>query len=183
VIGVAARVAPQKDFETLIRAAAIVQRRRSDVRLLIVGDHQRELQHRAHFASLKPLLRETRTEDYFHFAGFQEEMRTFFSAIDTFALSTHAEGIPLVILEAMAHRRPIVATAVGGIPEAIVNGRSALLVAPGDPQALATALIRLAEDPREAARLADAAYDAHAARFTENLHDERVRSFYARIAR
>ena len=75
---------------------------------------------------------------------------------DVFCLPSFAEGLPLVVLEAMAQERPVVATAVGGTPEAVVNGETGLLVPPGDVGALAAALAALLCDPERARRLGEA---------------------------
>ena len=180
--GMAARVAPQKDYDTLIRAAAIVRERLPLCRILIAGDHQGEPQHRTHYESLRSLIRETGTQNIFVFGGMQAEMQSFFAAIDAFVLSTHWEGLPLAILEAMAHRKAIVATAVDGVPEAIEDRRSGLLVPPRSPELLAAAMLRLAEEPETAARLVAAASEVHRARFSATVYEERVARLYARIA-
>ena len=182
VFGMAARVAPQKDFETLIRAGAIVRARLPRCRFLIAGDHRAEPQNRTHYESLLPLLRETGMEAAFVFAGMQSEIHGFFAAIDAFVLSTHTEGMGLVLLEAMAHRKPIVATAVGGVLEAVEDDRNGILVPPRSPDRLAAAMLRLVEEPHTAARLVDTASEVHRARFSAAVYEERVARLYARIA-
>lgn len=67
-------------------------------------------------------------------------------------LPSHYEAFPVSILEAMVHGKPVVATAVGGIPEILIDGQHGLLVPPKDPQALADALIKLLADPEQMAR-------------------------------
>ena len=76
---------------------------------------------------------------------------------DVFALSSLYEGVPCAVVEAMRCGIPVVATAVNGVHEVVVPGRSGLLVPPRDPSALARAVNALLDDPREAARLADTA--------------------------
>ena len=76
---------------------------------------------------------------------------------DVFVLPSFSEGLPVALLEAMAHARPIVATAVGGIPDVIDDGREALLVPPGDPRSLAEAIASLAENPERRRALGEAA--------------------------
>ncbi len=71
-------------------------------------------------------------------------------------LPSYREGLPLAVIEAMAHGRPVVATTVGGIPELVVDGETGLLVPPGDPQALRSALERLLADPALRRRMGQA---------------------------
>jgi glycosyltransferase involved in cell wall biosynthesis len=92
----------------------------------------------------------------FVFTGFRTDVARLMSALDVFVLCTHFEGLPLVILEAMARGRPVVATAVDGIPEIVIDGRTGLLHTHGDAEALASRLLSLLEDDALAARLGGA---------------------------
>jgi glycosyltransferase involved in cell wall biosynthesis len=67
---------------------------------------------------------------------------------DVLVLPSYGEGLPNVVVEAMACQRPVIATKVGGIPEAVVDGKSGMLVDPGNTIALAEAMMRLAEDDK-----------------------------------
>jgi glycosyltransferase involved in cell wall biosynthesis len=86
-----------------------------------------------------------------HFAGAESDVRPYLAAADLFVLASTAEGMSGALLEAMAWQLPVVATAVGGTPEVVVNGESGLLVPPRDEDALARACRRLLDDP-DAAR-------------------------------
>ena len=78
----------------------------------------------------------------------------FLPALDLFVLASRNEGMGRALVEAMASGLPVVATAVGGMPEVLEEGHAGLLVPPGDPQAIADAITRLSHDPRLAADLA-----------------------------
>ena len=96
-----------------------------------------------------------------HFAGnvsFGERLDALYRAADIFILPTFHEGLPYVILEAMAQSIPIVTTTVGGIPHLLQNGVDAFLVAPGDSTALAQAIERLIQNPAQAHKMAEAAF-------------------------
>jgi glycosyltransferase involved in cell wall biosynthesis len=80
-------------------------------------------------------------------AGERHDIADLLVAADIFVLSTRSEGLPLSILEAMSAGLPVVASRVGGIPELVVDGETGLLVPPGDPSSLATAIERLMEEP------------------------------------
>ncbi len=78
---------------------------------------------------------------------------------DLFVLPSHAEGLPMTVLEAMGAGLPVVSTRVGGIPEAVVDGETGILLEPGDVVCLAAALRTLAEDPGLRARMGVAGRD------------------------
>jgi glycosyltransferase involved in cell wall biosynthesis len=80
----------------------------------------------------------------------------FLAAIDVLVAPSHDEGLPRTVLEAMAMRVPVVASSVGGIPEAVEDGVSGLLVAPGDPSGLAVAIGRILDDEAMASRMGEA---------------------------
>ena len=119
VVGMTARVSPQKDYFTLARAAVRVREAVPDVRFVIVGDHDGHAAHREHFALVDAELQRLGVRDAFVFAGFRSDVGRVMRAFDVFTLCTHFEGLPLVVLEAMAAGLPVVATAVNGIPEVI----------------------------------------------------------------
>jgi len=91
------------------------------------------------------------------FAGRRSDIADLLETIDIWVMSSIRDGLPLALLEAMAARKPIVATQVGGIPDAIEDGESGLLVNPSNSEEMAKAIIRLCQDPEEAARLAKGA--------------------------
>lgn len=100
------------------------------------------------------------------FAGHTSDVRPFYALADVLALPSHSEGSPLVLLEAMAAGVPVVATAVGGVPEVATDGETALLVPPHDPSAFANALARVLSDATLARSLADKAAAHVAERFS-----------------
>lgn len=95
-------------------------------------------------------------------------------------LPSRSEGLPIVLLEAMGYRRAIVATRVGGMPEVITDGVDGLLVPPGDPQALADALLTLVRDPTRARVLGGAAH-ARVATMSEDAFVERLDALYREL--
>lgn len=178
LLGTLARVAPQKDFPTLIKAASIVRQRHPRARFLVAGDHDSEATYREHYAAMRALIRDYAVEDAFVFTGYRTDVRRLMIALDIFVLSTHWEGLPLVLLEAMSCRKPVVATAVDGVPEAIVGGRTGLLFAHQDAEGLAAHLIRLIEDPSFASALSCAGYQDVRERFSLDAFAASLRSLY-----
>jgi glycosyltransferase involved in cell wall biosynthesis len=183
VVGMASRVHPCKDFETLIHAAARMRDEFPGCVFLIAGDNEKEAAHREHYLRLRSLLRETGTESNFVFAGFEGDMSRFYAAIDAFALSTHGEGMPLVVLEAMAHGTPVVASDVGGISEIVVHEQTGLLVPPQAPAQFADALSSVLRNPEKARELARAACEHVRHDFSEQQFHQRVKDLYCGIAK
>jgi glycosyltransferase involved in cell wall biosynthesis len=121
-----------------------------DVHLAIAGDGpiRAEIESRA---------RELSLDGRVHFLGHRDDVDAILRSLDVAALSSDFEGSPLFVLECMANGTPIVATAVGGIPQMIFDGETGVLVPPRDPEALAGAIGHLLVDPERRAKLAAAA--------------------------
>jgi glycosyltransferase involved in cell wall biosynthesis len=148
VVGTVGSLTPKKDHETLIRAAAELRRRVPGVRVILVGQGPLE-------SRIRELIRDLDLERTVILAGYREDAARVAGALDVFVLSSRYEGLPISLLEAMASGRPVVATAVGGIPEVIGEGRGGVLVPPGDSQTLAAAIAGLLADARESHRLGE----------------------------
>jgi glycosyltransferase involved in cell wall biosynthesis len=116
------------------------------------------------------------------FAGPRDDVPGLLAGADVFCLPSFEEGLPLTVLEAMAQARPVVATAVGGTPEAVVDGETGLLVPPGDAGALAEALRSLLEEPERARRLGEAGRDRVRERFSAEEASRRVLALYRSAA-
>lgn len=106
------------------------------------------------------------------------EVARHYAASDAAVLASFGEGIPLVLMEAMNHGRPVVATRVGGIPELVEHGVNGLLVAPGSVPELAAALRRLLRDPARAAEMGAAARDTVATRFHMDTGAEKLYALF-----
>lgn len=178
-----ARVSPQKDYETLIRAAALVAPRHSRLVFLIVGDHEGRPEHRAHYAHLRKLLEETGMSRRFVFAGFRKDAQRLMQASDLCLLSTNWEGLPLVLLEAMAVGRPVIATAVDGIPEIVLPNVTGRLVPHGDASALAGQLDALLSDPAEARQLGQSSREHVRRHFSRERFGREIYEVYQRYAK
>ena len=98
-----------------------------------------------------------------------------------FVLSTHREGLPLAVLEAMACGKPVVATSVDGIPEIVENGRTGLLFPHQDDRQLAVRILALLGDPRMAAELGDSARRFVEAQFTTKQFASSMNKVYSQL--
>ena len=178
-----APVTPQKDFATLVRAAARLGESHPRLRFLIVGDHSRAAPNRAHFEQVQGIARAAGVLDRFIFAGFREDIQRLMNAADLCVLCTHGEGLPRVVLEAMAASRPCVATAVDGVPETLTHEVTGLLHPHGDDAALAAAIARLTDDPKLAAELGAMARVQAERRFSRARFARDVHALYVRLRR
>jgi len=136
LVGAVGRLSGEKAFDVLIRAVHSLVRKGLDVRLVVVGEGGER-------ANLERLVAELRMGDRVTLPGWQADVRGYFEAMDVFALSSLREGLPNVLLEAMALEVPVVATRINGVPRLVQDGRNGFLVEAGDPAALATALLGL----------------------------------------
>jgi glycosyltransferase involved in cell wall biosynthesis len=133
VVGAVGRLAAEKAFDTLIRSVRDLVARGLDVRLVIVGEGGER-------PKLERLVTELGVQGRVFLPGWQSDVRGYFEAMDVFALSSLREGLPNVLLEAMALEVPVVATRVNGVPRLVQDGRNGLLVSAGDQDGLTTAL-------------------------------------------
>jgi glycosyltransferase involved in cell wall biosynthesis len=149
IIGTASRLTTTKCVDVLLRAMRVVFDRAPDARVQLwcAGDGVER-------TGLEALAASLGLADRVRFLGHcgQAAMARFWAAIDVFVLPSHWEGLPFVVLEAMAHAKPVVATTVGGVPEAVVDGVTGLLVPTEAVEPLAAAIASLlADSPRRAA--------------------------------
>jgi sugar transferase (PEP-CTERM/EpsH1 system associated) len=149
LVGTVGRLQAVKDQSNLARAFVLAVQSSphaaARMRLVIVGDGPLRQQ-------VAGILREGGVESLAWFAGERDDVPALLARLDCFVLPSQAEGISNTLLEAMASRRCIVATRVGGNAELVEDGTSGTLVPPGDPRALAAAMLAYLFDPERAAR-------------------------------
>lgn len=144
VVVMPARLDVQKDHATLLDAVAIVTSKGQpiDLRFAGVGPIEQQLRERATALGITV-----------SFLGYRSDMAQVIADADIVALSTRYEGFGLVLVEAMAALRPVIATATTAIPEVVQDGVEGLLVPPGDPTGLANAILTLVRDRDRARRM------------------------------
>jgi len=136
VVGLAGRMSPEKGHNVLMKSARIIVKKNPQVLFLLVGGGVLENE-------LKNIARDNDMDKYFIFLGHQKDIKKFYRTIDILVMPSHREGLPMTLLEAMAMEVPVIASAVGDIPELIKNKKNGVLVAPGDEDALAAEIIEL----------------------------------------
>ena len=154
-----ARLHELKDHQTALRAIDTARNQIPGLRLLLVGDGDQR-------AAIEQTIRERGLEECVTLAGTRKDIADLLAASDVFLMSSISEGIPLTVIEAMAARRPVVATAVGGLPELIDHGVTGFLAPSGNDAALAGSLIELYCRPELRKQMAEAAAQRAAEKFS-----------------
>jgi glycosyltransferase involved in cell wall biosynthesis len=174
IVGVVANLSPVKDHGTLLRAVALLAPRWRDLHVVLVGEGECR-------PMLESLTRTLDLEGRVHFAGRQPNEPNLHHLFDISVLCSVSEGFPNSIVEAMAAARPIVASDVGGISDAVSDGETGLLVPPSNPARLATAIDVLLLDPERRHALGAAGHDRARARYHAATVLESLEALYDRL--
>ena len=173
LLGVVARLEPEKGHRHLIDAMPSVLRAVPDAWLAVVGEGSEADALRAQAAALGPAV-----ADRVVFTGPRDDISAITADLTVAVLPSLREAQGISLLEAMARRVPVVASAVGGIPEVVTHGVDGLLVPPGDPAALADAIVELLRDPDLRRRQGEAGRRTVAERFSIDAQVRRIQAVY-----
>lgn len=172
LVGAVCRLIPRKGIDVLIQAISHVP----GVKLVIAGYGRPEYE-----KSLRALAEEVGVADRTFFIGPVDNPASVFAALDVYTLPSREEGLGITILEAMAAGVPVVASAVGGVPEVINDKETGILVPPGDPDALAGAINQLVEDKKLSNRISESAKNLVLSRYKISDMADGVEAVYKRI--
>ncbi|MDX9755174.1 MAG: glycosyltransferase [bacterium] len=173
VIGSTGRLEPIKGYDLLIEAFATIHAHYPSAQLVLVGNGSQE-------AVLRDLARQLQIETHVHFSGYMADVCPALAQFTLFVCSSHSEGVPNALLEAMAMGLPIISTQVGGI-SSILSEREAVLIPPGDPRALADAMLCLLGESERRWRLGQAARARAEAEFSVQSMVNRVMQMYDEV--
>ena len=148
VVGLTARLRPVKGVKYLLMAVQQLIAQKISVQCLIVGDGVSRMDLEATAAKLG-------IQEQVVFTGYREDVSEALAAMDVLVQSSVSEGLPTCLLEAMAMRKPIVATAVGGVPEVVTHGESGVLVPARDPERLAAEIADLLAVPERRQKMGE----------------------------
>lgn len=174
VMGMAGRLEPAKGHADLLRAFARLAPRNGRLHLVIMGSGP--LRQR-----LEQLRDDLGLQGRAHFLGWVEDLISAMAALDLFVLSSHYEGLGVVLLEALALGRPVISTRVGGTQDIIEEGVTGLFAPAHDPAGLAAAVQRMLDDPALAARLAAAGKEKVWRDYSAVEADQKVLDLYLRL--
>lgn len=171
--GAMGRLHAQKGFDIFLEAAKLVLQKNPDCRFTIAGEGPER-------SSLENLARRLGIKEKVKFAGVIKSA-DFFGACDIFVLSSRWEGMPNVVMEAMAYGKSIAASRVGGVTDLIEDGKEGLLFPPESPQACAQAMLRLAESPDLRSKLASAAQKKIKEKFSMETMVKQYEELYGQV--
>jgi glycosyltransferase involved in cell wall biosynthesis len=171
LVGVVARLQPEKGVASFLKAAARVAPQFPEAHFVVAGDGPIRQE-------LVALTEDLDLGSRVHFLGFRSNASALMRSLDVLVAPSLTEGSPLVTLEAMAAGVPVVASAVGGIPDQIRHDKDGLLVPPGDTDALGNALLALLRDPPRARRLGEAGRRRVASRFSHATMVRQIEDLY-----
>lgn len=170
VLGIVGRLSPEKGIDILLHAVAKLLPEFPGLRLVVAGEGPER-------GALEALRARLGLVDTVTFLGAVREMDALYGSLDLLVSASHYEGLPMVLLEGMAHGLPVVATAVGEVPFVVEDGVTGSVIRPGDPAVLVDALRRWLRAPGELA----AAGEAGRQRVTSHFSSERMAAEYSRV--
>jgi glycosyltransferase involved in cell wall biosynthesis len=153
VLGSVGRLEWVKGFDVLIKAFALINKEIPNTELFIVGEG-------AERKKLEALIAQFNLQNKVHLLGLRQDVAQILNLFDIFVSSSRWEGLPLVILEAMANHKPIIATDAGGTPEVIKNNLTGVMIKQENSKLLAGKINFLIKNPKQAQKLADNAFAA-----------------------
>jgi glycosyltransferase involved in cell wall biosynthesis len=175
LIGTIALLRPRKGIDVLLKAIPIVAKVIPQARFVVIGDPENS----KYGEYLRALSQNLKITGHVDFVSFRQDISDVLASLDIFVLpSLFGEGLPLVILEAMAAAKPVVGTSIEGIREAMVHGVTGFLVPPHDRQALARSLINLLLDHDQKHRMGQAAQQRVRSHFDATAMTSRTEKLY-----
>ncbi|HBY93448.1 MAG TPA: hypothetical protein DEP84_05680 [Chloroflexi bacterium] len=174
LVGFVGRLAPEKGPDHFVRAAERVHSRQPDVHFAVVGTGDIE-------DEVDALIKQLRLEDCVHLAGLWTNTWEVYPAFDILAQSSRAEGMPYVLLEAMACGCPVVAIAVGGVPEIVEVGTTGVLAGPGDWAGVGNAVLELLVRPQRLKQMGQAGRQRVEAHLHLSESVERMSELFRRL--
>lgn len=177
LVGTVGRIVPQKSPLDFVRMCALIHAERPEVRFVMVGDADLEtagLEAETHREAERlgvPIV----------FTGFRADAPRIAAAFDVYVVPSLYEGLGRAVTEALASARPVVATAVNGVPDLVEPGSTGLLAPPGDPEALARSVLWLLDHPVEAGRMARAGRERVRSHFGPEVMCRELDRVYAEL--
>lgn len=180
LVATVGRINPRKGLECFVRAASLVARERPEVRFAVVGDTA-DASEEEYLRSLQELAASLGISDRLVFAPARRNIVELMSAIDLFVMTSVNEGFGRVIIEAMAARRPVVASEVGGIPEIVEDGVTGKLAPPDHPVEFAAAVSSMLADPAMLSVMGEAGRRRVESHFSDAANVPSVMKIYQRV--
>jgi glycosyltransferase involved in cell wall biosynthesis len=175
IVGAAGRLSPEKGFDVFVKAASIVHRRETKVGFALFGTGPCKDRLAAQINALG-------LSGCFVMKGLRQDLDRFIPFFDLLALPSHTEGLPNVVLEALAAGVPVVATAVGGTPELVTDGANGFLVPPGNADELAAKILQALACPERLREISAQGRETVSQRFTFEEQANRYQKLFEQFA-
>jgi D-inositol-3-phosphate glycosyltransferase len=179
LVAVVGRLDKQKGQEYFLEAASLVLKKYPDTHFAIVGDETKGEE--GYAQELAQKVDQLGIRKHVTFLSHTSSIEAFLSLIDLFVLPSLSETFGLVLLEAMAMRKPVIATNAGGVPEIIADGYNGLLVTPAHADELSNAIMRLIEHPEQRSLLVDAARKTVEEQYDQKVQINRFERMYQEL--
>jgi glycosyltransferase involved in cell wall biosynthesis len=176
LVGIVARLVPIKNHHLFLQAAKVVAEAVPQARFLVVGDGELREELKAYVCDLG-------LDERAFFTGWRRDLPRLYADLDVVALTSINEGTPVSLIEAMAAGVPVVATAVGGVPDVVVDGETGYLVGAGDANGMAEAIIELLKNPGKAGEMGRWGREAVYPKFAVQTLIANVEGLYAELLR
>jgi len=176
LVGIVARLVPIKNHRLFLQAAQVVAEAMPQARFLVVGDGELREELEAYAGALG-------LGGRILFTGWRRDLGRLYADLDVVALTSINEGTPVSLIEAMAAGVPVVATAVGGVPDVVVDGETGYLVEAGDVKGMAQAIIELLRNPEKAKEMGQRGREAVYPRFDVQTLIANVKGLYTELLR
>jgi len=168
------RLDGQKNIQVLLKAVSELLLTETPVGLLLIGEGPKR-------DSLEKLTRALKIDSHARFLGYLGNPMPFLATSEALVLSSSEEGLPIAILEAMALKKPVVATAVGAVPEIVKNQQTGYLVPPEDPGALANAIANVIKKPDLSKKMGEEGHKLFQERFSIHATVKQLESLYSTL--
>lgn len=175
VVGIVGRLSAVKNHVLFLRSAKILLDKGIKAKFLVVGDGPLK-------KDMERLAEELGIKENVIFTGWYNKIHQLYKIMDIFVLSSHMEGMPVTLLEAMANSIPVVATRVGGIPEIVEDGKTGFLVPPDDPDSLSRAIYSLLDDPLKRREMGLVGAEVIKKKFTLRIMADAVGGLYDELS-
>jgi glycosyltransferase involved in cell wall biosynthesis len=172
-VGIVGRLVRQKGHQFFFAAARGILQKFPEAKFVVIGEGPDRKQ-------LEGLVQELGIAGSVYFAGFRDDMASVYAGLDLMVMPSLDEGLPMTLLEAMAAKRAVIASAVGAVPEVIDHGHSGLLVEPGNVDDLEQSMLLLLNDPSLRNRIAENARES-VSRFSSDRMARNYLDFYERM--
>ncbi|MBI4379135.1 MAG: glycosyltransferase family 4 protein [Nitrospinae bacterium] len=178
VVGTVSQFIPMKGIEFFIEAAKFILERVGNVKFMIAG---KGVGNNGYEKWLKKMARDFSIEHEVIFTGYRDDIKSMIASFDIFVLASIGEAFGRVLIEAMALKKPVVATKSGGIPEIVVDGETGILVPVKDSKAIATAVMRLITEKETRDKMGKAGRKRVEEMFNIERHVKEIEAQYLRI--